>query len=404
LILKKLISLPILLFALFLCGGMAAPANTPADYSATIVISGEHRYKALRLSPPIYNAANSNLSDLRIVDSRGEYTPYFIHNNVKETSAESETYELMLINSYVKDENFYFDYKLARESESDTIATSIKFTTYSSNFAKTVDVYGSYDNRNWQFIQSDKLYAIDDAVKLSIDFEQAQKYTHYRLRLANNLEQITFISASLDYSVQTAAQYYFIESLSPSFSVEEEDKTTRITIYGLQNLHLYDIAIHTDSMFKRIVSTSGGVSKELYNLTLNDMTLASLNLPLAGRQTLGDSYTLTIANGDDKPINISGITARYYADELVFEALAGETYRLEFGASAEKTTPEYDISRYMNEILKGDLDQVGIGEIVYTVKAEPLPQRDYKPIFNIVVIVIALILGTVILLKLKHFY
>jgi hypothetical protein len=164
---------------------------------------------------------------------------------------------------------------------------------------------------------------------------------------------------------------------------------------------LYDIAIQTDSMFKRTVSAPGYNAKELYNLTLNDITLADLSLPLAGQQAPGDSYAIIVANKDDKPISISGVKARYYADELVFEARAGETYWLEFGADAQKTAPIYDISSYKNEILKGELNRAGLGEIVYIAEELP-PARNYKPIFNIVVIVVALVLGAVILFRLKQ--
>jgi hypothetical protein len=395
---KKLISLLLLLPTLFLCSCLSTEVTGAAVNSAAIEVSGEHRYKALRLEPPIYSAANSDLSDLRIISSTGENTPYFIHSGWEKTTIERETYTLALINSYVKDEHFYFDYTLAQAREGDTIATSLDFSTNNNNFAKTVNVYGSYDNINWQFIQSDKLYSIDDAVKLHIDFAQPQKYTHYRLQLANNLEKIAFSTALLVYSAETAVENYFIESLEPSYSVEEQDKTTRIIISGLKNLRLCDITLQTDSLFKRTVTTPGGIRKELYNLSLNEVYLADLSMQLDGRITPDDTYTVTIANADDKPINIDAIIVRYYADELVFEAKAGEAYRLEFGADAAKTAPVYDIARYRSEILKGELDHTGIGEIIY---AEAPQERDYKPIFNIVVIAIALLLGAVILLRLR---
>ena len=387
---------------LLCCGayGVAALENT--DNSAAIELSGEHRYKALRLSPAIYSAANIDLSDLRIRDSRGEYAPYFIHNSRQEILRENETSELSLINSYVQDEHFYFDYTLAQASASDTIATSLVFTSADNNFAKTVDIYGSYDNKNWSFVQEDKLFITDYAEKLYIDLALPQKYTHYRLQLSNNLEQIAFSSAYLVYSAQTAEESYFIASLNPDFQTEEQEKITHITIEGLKNLRLCDITLQTDSLFKRTVSAPGGITKELYNLYINDTALTDLSLPLQGRIAPDDTYTIYIANADDKPINISAITARYYADELVFEAKAGEIYRLEFGADTAKTAPIYDIASYKNEILAGELDLVSLGEIIYATEEEPPPPpANYQLIFNIVIVVIALILGAVILLRFK---
>ena len=398
---KKLISLPLLLYILLLWCCCIAVANKAAAHSAAIEITGEHRYNALILAPSIYNAANADLSDLRVLDSHGENVPFFINNSEKKTSREQVTYALTLANSYVKDSCFYFDYTLTSTTESDTIATSLKFTTNNNNFAKILNVYGSYDNKNWTFVQSDKIYAIDNAVKLYINFAHPQKYTHYRLRLANNFEQIAFSTVKLVYDVETAGESYLVEKLSPQFTMEEHDKTTLIVIYGLKNLRLCDIIIRTDNLFKRTASAQGGMTKELYNLSLNGIYLADLCIPLNRKIALGDTYIITIANGDDKPISIDAITVRYYSDELVFEGKTGEIYWLEFGADVTKKAPIYDIASYKNEILKGKLNHVRIGEIIYTTKTA-MPEKDYKVIFNIVVVTVALVLGTVILLRLKR--
>ena len=93
-------------------------------------------------------------------------------------------------------------------------------------------------------------------------------------------------------------------------------------------------------------------------------------------------------------------SVRYYADELVFEGNEDESYTLVFGADASKRAPVYDIERYKNEILNGAIDKAVLGEIVYV--TEEIPQeRDYKVVFNVIIIFVTLLLGTVIVLKLK---
>ena len=393
---KKTISI---LFILAMIGS-SAYANTVLHHTAKIEIRGENQYKAVRLTPQIYNASNSDLSDLLIKDDNSENVPYFINTGSKNTTNSRETYLMELINSYVRDDSFYFDYKLASMQSGDTIATSIEFTTRNTNFAKVVDVYGSYDNINWKFIQNDKLYAVDDTSKLTIEFTQPQKYTHYRLNLANNLEQISFNIVNLVYSIETSEETYFVETLIPKFSIKNENKKTNIILEGLKNLRLCDITIDTDSMFKRTVSTSHGIQKEIYNLSLNGASYADTTIPLRWHISQDETYIIVIDDGDDKPININSITVRYYADDIVFEGKAGEFYMLEFDRDPAKEAPVYDIERYKNDILKGTIDKVIISEINYTVDETP-PERDYKLIFNIVVIFVTLMLGTVILLKLK---
>jgi hypothetical protein len=367
-------------------------------HRAPINTGGANRYKAARLTPEIYNGANADLSDLLIKDSKGENIPYFINSGERVETSSKESYNLRLINSYLKDESFYFDYKLANPRSADTISTSIEFSTKNRNFAKEVEVYGSYDDINWAFIQNDTIYSIEEKSKIAIDFTHPQKFTHFRLRLENNLEQISFDRATLIDSFETGEEIDFIESLEPAFSVISVNKSTEITIRGLRNLRLYDLTLHTGSMFRRNVRTAHGVSKELFNLTLNDTIYSDTSIPLSRMISTEDTYTLTIFDADDKPIEITGLTVRYFAEELVFESNANETYILEFGRDPAKKAPVYDIARYKAEILKSDVDKTTFGAVTYT---KETPKKDYTALFNAIVIVVTLLLGLVIVLKLK---
>jgi hypothetical protein len=370
----------------------------------------------------VYNASNNRLIDLLIKDSNGETVPYFINSNQQETNTSRETLSLAQVDSYVKDDYFFFDYKLATErsgdtnsnlrresgdvdrmspQSGDTIATSMEFTTGNSDFAKSVDVYGSHDGMNWDYVQNDTLYAVEGKSKLAINFTRPQKFTHYRLRLNNNLERIFFRSVNLVYSVELSEKSWFIEKLIPPYTVESEDKKTKIIIEGLKSLRLCDMTIETDSMFSRNVRASGGITKELYYMVINDTVYADTTLPLNGHIVRDDTYVLTINDADDKPINIKSITVRYYADDLVFEGRAGETYTLEFGFDSIKNAPLYDIGRYRNEILKGPIDRLSMGAIRYT-EAPPEPKMVInKIVFNVVVVLVTLLLGVLIVLRLR---
>ena len=373
---------------------------TVLAHTADIEVVGDNQYQSVRLTPQVYNAANSDLSDLLIKDRNGENVPYFIHSGTKSTQARQESYVMELIQSYLKDDNFYFDYKLSVIRNSDTISTSIGFSTRNTSFAKVVDVYGSYDNIHWDFVQRDSIYSIDHQSKLTIDFFSPQKYTHFRLQMGNNLEQIAFDAVYLLYSVETSEETYFIETLVPRYRVDSGERRTDIVVEGLKNLRLCDITIHTDSMFQRNARTPQGISKEIFNLSFRDTSYSDTTIPLYWAISQDDTYTVTIADADDKPIQIDGITVRYYADEIVFETRVNEVYTLVFGANSSKTAPVYDIERYKNEILKGAVDQAALGEIVYETAAAP-PERDYRFLFNSILVLITLLLGTVIVRKLK---
>jgi len=389
---KKTESLLIFLFLL------TAPLFS---HDADIKIEGENLYKSVRLIPEVYNSAHSGLSDLLIKNGE-ENIPYFINSSEGKTNETREEYLMRLINSYKEDDNFFFDYKLAFAGNGDVIATSIEFSTGNTGFAKPIDVFGSYDNKHWEYVQGDMLYVVDSKYKLNINFYHPQKYTHYRLKLANNLEQISFYAVNLVYSLQISEETYFIESFKPEFKVETKDKMTKILIKGLKNLRLCDLQIETDSMFIRNVKVQSGNQKELYNLSVNGTVYNDTVLPLNRRISEDEEFTLYIMDGDDKPINIKGITVRYYADDLVFQrGGSGGVYKLEFGDNFTRSAPVYDIQRYKNEILKGAIDRLVLGNIVY-VKVEPEREPvSYKIIFNIVVIAISILLAALIILKLK---
>ena len=379
---------------------LATLAQPLFSHDADIKIEGGNRYRSVRLTPQIYNAANRGLSDL-LIKNKDENIPFFINSSEGKTNETRETYLMRLINSYIKDDNFFFDYKLAFTSDSDVIATSMEFATSSTGFAKSTDVYGSYDNKHWEFVQSDMLYVVDSKSKLTINFHRPQKYTHYRLKFNNNLEQISFYAVNLVYSLQISEETFFIESFTPKFSVETKDKITKVLIEDVKNLRLCDLQIETDAMFIRKVKVNSGNEKELYNLSVNGTTYTDTVLPLNRYVSNDEIFTVFISDGDDKPIDIKSVTVRYYADDLVFQGEAGDVYKLEFGADFTRAAPVYDIQRYKNEILKGPIDKLALGDVVY-VKVEPVREPvSHKIIFNIVVSAIGLLLAVLIILKLK---
>ena len=378
-------------------------AGTTAFAHTTIIKnSGESRYKAIKLTPEIYNNANINLSDVRIKDDSSENVPYFINSgNQTKYEARRQTYPMTLINSYTKDDNFYFDYKVQNIPDRDITATAIEVTTKSTGFAKNIEIYGSYDSVNWKFVQNDSLYSIDGKSNLTIEFSQIQKYTHYRFKLGNNLEKISLEAVALVHNDVTQENIYFIESITPEFNVTEEKEKTVISVKGMYNLRIAGITINTDSMFKRTVTTSCGGNKELYNLSLNNTSYTDTTILYQGQIIEGADFFITIHNGDDKPINIKGLTVKYFADELVFEDNGSESYTLIFERNDTIIPPVYDIVRYKNEILKGDIDRLDIKEVILDEPREEPEQYNYKMIFNIVVIVVAIFLGLVIMLKLR---
>ncbi len=362
--------------------------------------SGANKYKAIRLSPEIYNYANKDLSDILIKDDNGENVSYFINTSYQKIYKDDYLFKMSQIDYYVKNEAFYFDYKIEDTSDKDIFATSMEIVTKNENFAKNIELFGSYDSINWQKVQDDIIYSVEQFAKFEIKFEQPRKFTHYRFKLDNNLEKITFDSVYLKHSVKTIEENYFIESLKPKFRVEEKDKNTYIFIEGLKNLRLNQFSIESDSFFIRNISLLGK-TKDIYNYSINGKTCTDLSVPLDMSIASGDELIAIINNNDDKPINIKGVYVEYYADELVFDGSNARSFSLSFGEDKYAKAPVYDIALLKDEILKGDIDKLIIKDITIEKPITIEEPYDFSIIFNVAIVAVAIILGIVILLKLK---
>lgn len=395
---KRIITSIVILLTLSCIGVYAVDFS----YSATIENNGDNKYKAVRLTPEIYNNIQENMADLELYSKDNDPIPYFINSSEESDIELNSTYEMKEINSFVKDDYFYYDYTLKTPQDEDVTASSIKVETENRNFAKEVEIFGSYDNVKWEKVKDDILYNVDGNRKLEIAYDGFEKYTHYRFKISNNLEKISFTQVTLKCDNVILKKEYFIDTISPEFTTEEKGKTTVIKIKGLKNLRLSGITLKTDSMFKRLVTFNGFESKMLYNLEFESTKYKDLTIPIGQYRVTTDTAEITIDNNDDKPIKILAIEAKYLFDELIFEDLKTDKYILKYGNSEITTPKSYDISNYKDQIFKVPLDNLSIKDIkAETSKTPKKPQFDYKLIFNIVICVVAVALGIIIVGKLR---
>lgn len=376
-------------------------SQTALASEAFVPNSGDNSYKSVRITPEIAQNSNGNLSDILVKNDADVTIPYFINSSSHQSNIITKDYPMMLLNSYTKYDAFYLDYTLIDLPDSDVVATSINIVTQNDSFAKNIVVYGSYDDVYWEKIKEDTIYRVDNSVDLQIKFDQPQKFTHYRLMLANNLEEIIFDTVYLNYSLESNSELYFEEIIIPSFSVEELGKYTKIHINGLRNLRVKDIELETSSIFKRYVSTDG-FDQELYNLFFDGIQYSQTVITLQNAKINDDTLVLTISNNDDMPIIIDAIQVSYYADEIIFEGKESEYFILEFTSDNSITAPVYDIESYKNQILNERIDTLSVEKITLDEMIEPaVDSFDFKILYNIGIIIVSLVLGILILLKLK---
>lgn len=377
------------------------------NYSSSVTIQnrGAKKYKGIRLDSKIANKSNHDLSDLLLVNQKNEIVPYFLNGYAEDSSRITKSYEMKLINSFVKEPNFFYDYTLINPIKGDMQATSIEVTTPDKNFVKNVTLLGSYDNLNWEMVQNDIFYSVEGNQKLNINLNGIKKFTHYRFQIAGLLDRISFNSVILIFNQDLQRKEYFLETLTPQFIVITENRFTKVTINSLRNLDLYDLTIETNDMFKRKVSFDNQQTKILYNLVFKNNKYMDLAIPLEFYKVLNDTAELLIENNDDKPIQINKILIRRFVNELVFDGSNTASFILKFGNPSINNPPSYDIVSYKESIIQEGYDLLSIGDI----KAEPTPippppppkPKNYQWLFNLIIIVVAILLGFILLVRVK---
>ena len=372
--------------------------NESFQYSAPLTTEASQNYTSVRLTPEIINKSDDNLSDLLLI-SNEQAIPYFINSHSIAKNSSVSTYNMEMADSYVKDSFQFLDYKISDEYSSDIIATSINFKAY-GQFVKDIDFYGSYDGITWVFIKSDSIYQVNEGSNLSIKLFPMEKYTWYRFRIHGNQEQISFDNVWLEHSLDIISRDSFVETLTPEITIEEDSKTTVVTLSGLKNIVLSEIEIKTDSMFKRNIYVNGA-SHTLYNLAFENKHYRELTIPIAGYQCDSDTLELRISNGDDAPIKIDSISISYLAYDIVFQNTP-EPVTLYFGNNEISTPPQYDIIRYKEHVLAEGYGKASIGEISQ-LSTEDIKESnvDYTMIFNITVVAVAILLAAVLIVRIK---
>lgn len=177
---KKIIASVVILLTLSYIGTYAIDFS----YSASIENSGNKKYKSVRLTSEIYNNIQGNMADLELYSKENEPIPYLINSSEDSDFILNTVYEMKEINSFVKDNYFYFDYTLKTPQDEDVTASSIQVETENKNFAKEVEIFGGYDNVKWEKVQEDIIYNVAGNKKLEIAFDGIKKYTHYRFKIS----------------------------------------------------------------------------------------------------------------------------------------------------------------------------------------------------------------------------
>lgn len=358
LILLLLLGSPSMMYA------VEADPTSAWKFKKMIELTNSSTYYNVLLDEEVYAEASAGLEDVRIVDSTGQFIPFYMENSdmsvpvgqldVEQQEKVSKQYHTSLLRSTKANGHTSFDYKVMVERElSDPVINQLIWTLPSAMFLKQVEVYGSYDGAEWTLLDKAQLYRTDKDQKNSIEWTEAQRFQYYRLRVLDNAEELAFPDLLLEQKVRIDdIRQPISRQAVPAFDISEEGTRTVITVHNPQHLLISRLELEVEGSFKRtyrlldetgrpVVTNEGS---ELYQLSTNDSRSKPLTmtpeLPLKDRR-----LQIEIDNGDDRPLSILALKNEYILDRLVFEARGTAPYALLYG-NEDAEAPDYDLAAF----------------------------------------------------------
>lgn len=381
---KKILP-PLSRLALLFTGAVitAGAALTPTEW--------QHRQALLFAAPGLtklalpaitFDAAQPDLSDLRLIDANGQEQPYLLDRDLAvrgferapafsprsfRTNREGDTTQLIF------------------ETGTTFLLDAIDLETSVPFFLKAAHVEISADGETWQ--------SLGAAVPVFRQFGAEQ------LRLSLNRRKAAFIRLTLDefrsrpiaftgaklLPSPTRAEPPVLAPLGARITRRDEFANETVLTVTLDGRHVSLAALGfeaKDPLFMRRVTVGirevqGAVSGErtigggtIYRVALDGAPArAQLELPLSFNPPTRE-LLVHIHNGDSPPLTLDGVTAKQHPVNLLFMAPATGAYWLLTGNS-QAVAPRYDLAAFAGEMRKADAAAVTAGEL------EAMP--DYHP-------------------------
>ena len=372
----KKITIIFFLFTLFFLRHVLADfSGTAWEFKSAILGSGMNvsDFVVLDLPTELFSHVNPDLSDLRVVNADGE-VPYVAAIERESTNTASVPARMYNLSSRAGETTeFILDL-----GSGGTLHSSVTIETPSENFRRIVEVQGSDDEAIWRTLNLRGQifdYTVKDIKPVAVrDTTVSYPEAAYRYLLVRIFDQgekpLTVRGAAVWRSVSVTAREL---SYAPTLEISEnqEDRATEVILdLGVSGVPHRRGRIGTqNSNFSRFVSVYDSNDKKEWRLLRNNYFFVIQTPKFAGSQ-LDFSYPesnkrylkLAIANGDDRPIAISGATLFGTVRRILFLYEPGREYHLYFG-NKDARRPQYDIEKISQYVDVTTLARVSAGPI-----------------------------------------
>lgn len=404
---KRYSCLVLTVLILALCIPAANGENYDAwNFSAPVEFQGQEKYKAVFLTKEVYQDTANDLADLRLVDNTGNQVPYYIVSSSQVLQRTESTISTRLIDSFEAGDDKYFDYAVNTPPNTDPIANTLKFSLPVGNFLKHLEIYGSYDNVNFQKVANGYLYQVESKQKSQVALEKNSNYRYYRIRVINHAEELALSTLEL-VNVQVSSEWQkYQQKTDLHYDVKSQNHETVITLDNPQRLRVKQLMLDVDGNFQRTYRVYSDNNHnmlqtgELFNLSYAGIEISGQTISFSSPLT-APRLIIKIADRDDRPLTIKNIEAEYHVDKLVFPIMSDATsYHLYWG-NPKTENPRYEIALQQKYIEEEQQEICVLGPVISHSQPPTVPCSDGSYLFNGAIAVTSLILIFIVLRRMN---
>jgi hypothetical protein len=325
------------------------------------------------LWPEIVSKSKDDLSDIRLMDPKGNYIPYITQGNMPKVEKQKFIVFPRVAVTVNKDTGTSF---IAENIEKQPVS-SLWVKLQNTAVTRLVNLSGSDDLKNWYAIEED--IPLQDAVSngdgtylQSLSFPTSNY--HYLKLLVNdkNKAPVKFLEAG-EYVTKASSPFYFPVFFKP-YIVNRIKLSIAGTKYYKRNVSIYQI----DRLGHHLIC-----SAELNSNNKGDFFIS----------VKANKLELQIDNGDNMPLTIDDVKV-YQAEQYIVSYLEkGKLYKL-FTGDVNAAAPDYDLKFFIDSIR--NIQGIAVGPLMKNATYNIQPnrfKREYPAIIWAAIIVVLALLS-----------
>lgn len=328
-------------------------------------------YGIFDLDSEVYNGSSADLRDLRVVDTQGRETQYFISSG--QESEQQFKDDASIIKRVFAPKDKDYSIIIVDAGDKRLPVNQVDLDISNKDFLKRVEIQGSDELDIWCDINSENyIYHISEKGirSTSLNFEPV-RHKYIKLKIyneANNPLQIQSVKVWFNKIHNYADRVTYTNTVS-----REENKLHKETSLIL-DLKYYNLPVNAvelksgDINFDRKVriETGNHLDKmtqigmgEIYNYSLNNI---SLNKAVIDFNQIPCRYVrLLISNFDNQPLNVLETKVYGPKKKVIFKTEAGKVYSIFYG-SKSACNPVYEIDNVIPYIKSFELPIYKLGK------------------------------------------